>query len=181
MVRRGIRYEEILTDIVVSYLRDKCVRFGWQIPALEGRIDFVGIRKSYEVIVIETKASNWKNALLQANRYQLCSDKAYIAVPPNIAKKANEHSKVFRKRGIGLMCVDDSIEIMIGARKTNLFVPQFRQYLLQVTKERQKRAVEAVEELVERHLSSNDSDSFQPMALEEQNKAMYCEEASGIR
>jgi len=152
--RRPIAYEEIMSDPIVAYLRQKCHRFAWQVPALGGRIDFVGVRPSYEVIAVEVKSRRWKKALLQAHRYMLCADKAYVALPEEVAERVASRSSLFHDRGVGLMKIGDSLEILIGAKPSWTTVPGLRQYILHVTKERRYRSLRAVSELVEAYDAS---------------------------
>lgn len=151
---KRMRYEDLMADAVIEYLQGVCIRYGWQIPALQGRIDFVGIRKSYEVIIIEAKVSKWQKALEQANKYQLCSDKAYVAVPEQVAERAIKNVEAFRRRGIGLMSVGKNLKILLGAQRTNLLIPEFRRYLIKITLNRRKNSENAVKNVLNRHMES---------------------------
>ena len=76
------------------------------------RADLVAF-KGGEVIAVELKLRNWKQAIIQAKNYQFGSDYVYIAAPLfrsyNILRKA-EHN--FKKEGIGLLVVNEKTSIV---------------------------------------------------------------------
>jgi hypothetical protein len=134
-------FEDLMNDAIQKYLKSTCIRYTWQVPALGGRIDFVGVRPSYEVIGIEAKISNWRYAIKQAKRCQLIVDKAYIAVPYPIAQLASKKRTLLRKSGVGLISVGKIAKVLIGASEKKLTIPDLRNYILEYTLRKQKRSV----------------------------------------
>lgn len=57
------------------------------------------------IIAIEAKLKDWKNALIQAERYLSFSEYSYVALPKCEVSKVDR--KEFYKVGIGLLGVDD--------------------------------------------------------------------------
>lgn len=141
-------YEDILNDPLIEYLRDTCIRYAWQVPALGGRIDFVGVKASYEVIAIEAKTSNWRLAMKQAKRYQLIADKVYIALPQPVATRVSKNREKFKITGIGLISVGNSVKILIGASQLFIVQSKLRGYLLNETRRRRKKATIRVHERI---------------------------------
>jgi hypothetical protein len=141
MARNNRLYEDALNDAVADFLRARCIRYTWQVPALGGRIDFVGIRPSYEVVALEVKTKNWRQALSQARRYQLLADKAYVALPENLARTVLGKSRLFKESGVGLISIGFNTKILIGASSCKLARPNLREYLLDHTLERRNEAI----------------------------------------
>lgn len=142
-------YEELLTGAILSYLQCVCERYSWQVPVLDGRIDFVGIKRSYDVISIEAKIRNWRRALVQAQTYMLCSDKAYVALPERIACNALEHQEMFYRRGVGLMSIGESTQILLEARRSAIVVHDLRKHLLRETRVRRRKSGTALSSRIE--------------------------------
>ena len=148
MKQNNSLYEDILNDAIQDFLISRCIRYTWQIPALGGRIDFVGIRPSYEVIAIEAKLSRWRNALKQAKKYQLLADKVYVAVPEKVARNALKKKHQFKESGVGLISVGFNTRILIRASALKLALPKLREYLLDYTLARKHQAFIRVSERV---------------------------------
>ena len=68
-------------------------------------------------IAIEAKISDWKNGLLQAQRYLLFSDYSYLALPEKKVKTVNKN--LLQEAGIGLIAVKDkNLDVIIPAQKS---------------------------------------------------------------
>lgn len=153
-------YEDLMNDSIVAYLNKRCHRYGWQVPVLDGRIDFVGIRDSYEVIAIESKTSNWRKGLRQAQAYLLCSDKSYVALPAQIASSVVQHRNSFQKRRVGLIAVGKNVEIVIRGRRSNLLIPELRNYVLKLTLHRNRNSRERVSARICQWLDSKEDEMW---------------------
>lgn len=70
------------------------------------RADLVGARDS-EVVAIELKMRDWRQALQQAVAYQVGADRAWVAMPLVAASRAYRHRYRFEAEGVGLLAVDD--------------------------------------------------------------------------
>ena len=69
-------------------------------------------------ISIEAKISDWRNGLLQAERYLLFSDYSYLLMPSN--RIGNIDTDYAIKRGIGIISQEGkSIEVQVPARISN--------------------------------------------------------------
>lgn len=69
-------------------------------------------------IAVEAKISDWKNGLIQAQRYLLFSDYSYLALPKNNIKLVDKD--LLKEAGIGLLAIDNKcLEEIIPAQKSN--------------------------------------------------------------
>ena len=146
-------YEDLMNDAIQGFLRSICIRYTWQVPALGGRIDFVGVRPSYEVIGIEAKVSRWLDALKQAKRDQLIVDKAYVAVPSPVAEQAAKKREIFKDSGVGLISVGRTTKVLIRATGICPAIPDLRGYLLDHTRKRRRRSRLRVRERINKYNS----------------------------
>jgi hypothetical protein len=55
----------------------------------------------------EIKVSDWRKALLQAQRYRYFADRSIVVVPTNVAQKAIKHIEAFKASRVGLWGIDD--------------------------------------------------------------------------
>ena len=69
-------------------------------------------------VAVEAKISDWKNGLVQAQRYLLFSDYSYLALPKKNIKLININ--MLKESGIGLLSVNDGEldEILIAQKST---------------------------------------------------------------
>lgn len=68
-------------------------------------------------IAVEAKISDWKNGLLQAQRYLLFSDYSYLALPENNIKLVN--LEILKETGIGLLSIAErDVNEIVPARKS---------------------------------------------------------------
>ncbi|MCG2700230.1 hypothetical protein L6274_04205 [Candidatus Parcubacteria bacterium] len=82
-----------------------------------------------ELIAIEAKLKDWRRGFYQANRYRVFADKAYLAVPLNIANIVD--IALLKKHGVGLIAFDvesNTKKIILEARKKGVFSITKRNY-----------------------------------------------------
>lgn len=100
--------------------------YGIEVPFRDRRIDLVATSKSGmhrnpssrpEVYAIEAKISKWKRALAQALVYQLCADKAYVAIDHRHVPNGNI-IQLFHNFGVGIISVDGEARTIIDARSS---------------------------------------------------------------
>lgn len=65
-----------------------------------------------EIITIEVKISDWKKALLQAERNKIFAHRSFIALPQQVADRVSSES-LFDRFGIGLISVNEDFETYI--------------------------------------------------------------------
>ncbi len=63
-----------------------------------------------EIIAIEAKLKDWKRGFIQANRYQICADKVYLALPKETSHLPNKG--LLKKFGVGLISFDINLKTM---------------------------------------------------------------------
>lgn len=99
--------ESSLLDPIAGYIRRKGFRFQAQeLPFYQRSVDIYGFSKiSNKTIAIELKLHKWKKAVEQALLYQLCADKAYIAMPKKFISRVN--LDLLTRYGIGLISVSE--------------------------------------------------------------------------
>lgn len=69
-------------------------------------------------VAVEAKISDWKNGLVQAQRYLLFSDYSYLALPQSNIKHVN--IDLLKEVGIGLLAINDKdLKEIIPAQKSN--------------------------------------------------------------
>jgi hypothetical protein len=102
----SFKRESLLYPWVAHYKRQQS--FALQAPEVqfyEYRIDLFGFSHSLNLCVsVELKLTRWRRAVEQALLYQLCSDRAYIALPETTAKRVD--LDLLSLHGIGLIAVD---------------------------------------------------------------------------
>jgi hypothetical protein len=101
---------------VNEYLKKNGYSYKNEVNFLERRIDVVGI-KNKKITAIEVKVNNWKKALQQAITYKLCSHYVYVAFWHKYLPKNLSH---FENYGIGVMSVNDSVEIINKPKKSEI-------------------------------------------------------------
>ncbi|OJU09828.1 MAG: hypothetical protein BGN88_12535 [Clostridiales bacterium 43-6] len=75
---------------------------------LRGKTDIVILSSNNEVIAVEAKLSKWRNALHQAYRNKCFADKSYVLLPLETAETAAKYKVEFKKRGIGICCIEEN-------------------------------------------------------------------------
>jgi hypothetical protein len=101
---------------VNEYLKKNGYSYKNEVKFLERRIDVIGVKKK-EVLAIEIKIKNWKKALQQAITCKLCSHYVYVAF---YHKYLPKNLSYFENYGIGVMSVNDSVEIINKSKKSEI-------------------------------------------------------------
>lgn len=98
-----------------------------EVPIVARRADLVGARGS-EVVAIELKLRDWREALRQATAYQVGADRSFVAMPLAAASRAYRHRFRFESEGVGLLAVDDrgGVRAPIPARSSERLLPFVR-------------------------------------------------------
>ena len=120
--------EKDLVRIFLLNLTDLTKSEGEQKHAIEfdyrrGRTDVILLLEKGELISVEAKLTNWRNALHQAYRNTCFSDKSYVLIPEPLAIKVSQFKDEFSKRGVGLcsICENGNVKILKRAPKSKPF------------------------------------------------------------
>lgn len=124
-------------DIVkkcVDYIKKTSakVKVETEVPFLSRCIDVIIIDESNNIISIEFKVNNWKQAIEQAKNHKLGADRAYICIPKRALSVQLEES--IKNAGVGLLFFDESSDSLIEEiipplpKKQNIF--KFKEMLL---------------------------------------------------
>lgn len=76
--------------------------FALEFDYRRGRTDIVALSREGEVIAIEAKLSDWREALQQAYRNTSFACESYILMPSAPAQRAAEHALEFDRHGVGI-------------------------------------------------------------------------------
>lgn len=106
-----------VVERVETYMKKKKFKTYREVPALDKKIDIVGVRNR-EIWAVEAKVKDWKRALQQAVTDRLFVDRVYVALWHEFAGRADE--EIYGKFGIGIMSVDGSVEIIKPAKKSKI-------------------------------------------------------------
>ena len=85
-----------------------------QIRLLNRRIDLLGIRADNQMLAVELKIRNWKQAIHQAYLGSLCASKAFVALPSTTLHLVDLN--IFIRTGIGLLSVNGNVDVIVRAR-----------------------------------------------------------------
>lgn len=111
-----------------------------EVPFGEKKIDLVfvspnilnyppAVPEEIDVVSVELKWKDWRRALKQASVNQLCSDRAYVAMPEaNFPKDRSP----FLKFGVGLIAVNGSARVMMESSFRKYTDPRFKNDLIEV-------------------------------------------------
>jgi hypothetical protein len=111
-----------------------------EVPFGEKKIDLVFVSpniikfppappEEIDVVSVELKWKDWRRALKQASVNQLCSDRAYVAMPEaNFPKDLSP----FLKFGVGLIAVNGSARVMVESSFRKYTDPRFKKDLIDV-------------------------------------------------
>lgn len=77
-----------------------------EVPYLSRCIDMILVDNNNEIISIEFKLKNWKQAINQASDHKLGVDKAYICMPQRKTKISEKLIDELTEKGIGLFSYD---------------------------------------------------------------------------
>lgn len=102
--------------------------------------DMVLFDKSFKnIIAIEFKVKNWKDALKQAVNYQIWANESYVAISKKVVHTALKNKRIFMNMGIGLLSVDGVSKIEIEAKKSLYINKYYREEVIRVIKEQLKK------------------------------------------
>lgn len=73
-----------------------------------GKTDVVALTDGDTLVAFEAKLKDWRYALDQAYRNTCFAHKSYVVVPETTALTAFACVAEFKRRGVGLCCVDDT-------------------------------------------------------------------------
>lgn len=109
-----------------------------EVPFGEKKIDLVFVSQNIlnfpvvpdgiDVVSVELKWKDWRRALKQASVNQLCSDRAYVAMPE--ANFPRDRSP-FLKFGVGLIAVNGSARVVIESSFRKVTDSRFKRDLIE--------------------------------------------------
>ncbi len=109
-----MKTEDDMVAIVRESFRERGFIVNTEVPMLSKRIDVLCMNPdTNDVIAIEVKKQNWRRALQQALTYRLCSNLVYIAILYDFSHLVKK--ELLQKHGVGLIVVNDDIEIPLEA------------------------------------------------------------------
>lgn len=112
MLKETTVVNQLITDCYENGLHYKT-----EVPLFRSKIDLVTINpKNNKVIAIEAKVSNWYRALQQATSYTMCANKVYVALWHKYQHRVDP--EIFRRYGIGLLSVDETIDEVIPPKES---------------------------------------------------------------
>ncbi len=123
--------EAQLAAPVTAWLRETGCHVEAEVPILGRRADLVGARDG-ELVAVELKLRDWREALRQAMAYQLAADRAWVAMPLAAASSAYRARWRFEAEGIGLLAVDEGggVRAPIPATPSPRLLPFLREGVL---------------------------------------------------
>lgn len=123
-VKKKTTLKEIANQFLFSIEKVKKYVFqlvGMSLVAIKDEV--VRVMKSIKnarlgiTVAVEAKISDWKNGLVQAQRYLLFSDYSYLALPEKNIKLVD--TNLLKEVGIGLLSIKDGgLEEIIAAQKS---------------------------------------------------------------
>ncbi len=126
--------EAQLAPPVAAWLEADGYRVRTEVPIVGRWADLVGARTG-ELVAVELKLRDWREALRQAIAYQVGADRAWVAMPLAAASRAYRERWRFAAEGVGLLAVDDQggVRVPIAAGASPRFLPFVREGVLQLT------------------------------------------------
>jgi hypothetical protein len=117
--------EESIQPYVMKFIEEQGYDAYSEVQVLNRRIDVLGIRRK-RILAVELKIRDWKAAIYQAYLASLCANRVYVALPSATVHLAERN--VFARNGVGLLSVNDGVEIIINAKELHNVHPilQFR-------------------------------------------------------
>ncbi|HYY49041.1 MAG TPA: hypothetical protein VFA17_10245 [Thermoplasmata archaeon] len=124
--------ESDLRDPLMTWLDDSGFEVRVEVPILWRRADLVGLKEG-ELIAVEMKLNQWREALCQATAYQVAADRAWVAMPLEAASRAYRERWIFEAQGVGLLAVDalGRVRTPIPARPSPRLLPFLRERVLE--------------------------------------------------
>lgn len=68
-----------------------------------------------EIVTIEAKVKNWRDAVTQAARNRVFAHRSFVALPARVASRVRSEP-VFQQLGLGLLSVGDEFQVRISRR-----------------------------------------------------------------
>ncbi len=123
--------EAQLAPPVTAWLQGTGCRVEAEVPILGRRADLIGARED-ELVAVELKLRDWREALCQARAYQLAADRVWVAMPLAAASSAYRARWRFEAERIGLLAVDDSgtVRTPIAASPSPRLLPFLREWII---------------------------------------------------
>lgn len=124
--------EAWLRDPVGAHWRDAGWQVRFEVP-LNGRYADLVARREDEVVAIELKLEDWREALAQAMHYQLAAHRAYIAMPLNQAIVPLRNRTRLERQGVGLLGIHPLGEVrtLLEARESARRLPFLTRHTVQ--------------------------------------------------
>lgn len=126
--------EEDLKAGLKSFFRGHGYRAYTEVRMMTRWVDLVAV-KGAEVVAVEIKIRDWKQALRQAVAYQLGADYSFVAMPFNHACEAYRNRFWFRKEGVGLIAIrphHKDVRIFLEPERSTRMMPIVRDNLFVV-------------------------------------------------
>ncbi|UCD92286.1 MAG: hypothetical protein JSV43_08750 [Methanobacteriota archaeon] len=123
--------EEDLKAGLKSFFRSHGYRAYAEVRMINRWVDLVAV-KGDEVVAVEIKLSNWKEALRQAVAYQLGADYSFVAMLFKHACHAYRNRYWFQKEGVGLIAVrphHKDIRVLLEPERSTRMMPMVRDNL----------------------------------------------------
>ena len=120
-------FEKDMDAQVIGHFRDYSP-FS-EVPIGKRRIDWIFVNKNNsEIVAVELKVKNWKNAFRQALSNTFCSHKSYIAIWHEYYKNIN--LRLLEKYGIGVLEVNGRIEEKLKPKLQNDEITESMKHIL---------------------------------------------------
>jgi hypothetical protein len=119
----GPRYEANFVRQIVTCVRSGRTPWGAMEYMREfeygsGRTDVLTLVEQTGLIAFEAKLERWRTALFQAYRNRAFASESYVILPWRVAQKAQHHSDVFQRYGVGLCTVRrGEISVLIAGQR----------------------------------------------------------------
>lgn len=127
----GSIFEEWLREPVRAYYQGQGFAVRHEVP-LHGRVADVVAQGPEEVVAVELKLEDWREALGQAMHYQLAAHRAYIAMPLDQAIVPLRHRSRLERQGVGLLGVHPlgEVRVLVEARASARRLPFLTEHVL---------------------------------------------------
>ncbi len=123
--------EEDLKAGLKTFFRSHGYRAYAEVRMINRWVDLVAV-KGDEVVAVEIKIRNWREALRQAVAYQLGADYSFVAMPFGHASQAYRNRYWFRKEGVGLIAIrphHKDIRVFVEPERSTRMMPIVRDNL----------------------------------------------------
>lgn len=129
--RVGIILEAWMREPVRAHLEAQGCRVRHEVP-LHGRVADILARRGDEVLAVELKLEDWREALRQAMHDQLAAHRSYIAMPLHNAVLPLPERSRLERQGVGLLAVHPLGEVrtLLEARESRRRLPFLTQHAL---------------------------------------------------